>query len=129
MAYTTPLAADFYSSGNYPEFAPSATAIMDATTIQGELDDCAREVSQSLLPSEAIWQDAVMCLCAHELTLRRGGGTMGGRGGGPVTSRSAGNVTASFGDPGVPAPYGATNYGVRYYRRFVLRYGCLRFPS
>lgn len=127
MAFTTPTVAEF--TARYPEFTPRASAVFMDSVIQDELDDCADEVNQMLIPTEEKWQRAVMCLCAHELTLRRGGGTQGGRGGGAVTSRSAGNVTASYGEADVPSPFNATNYGVRYYRRYVLRYGCLRFPS
>ncbi len=129
MAYTTPTAAEFYADGSFPEFAPRKGSPLTEATIQGELDNAAAEVNCILIPTESQWQLAVMTLTAHELTLRRGGGTLGGRGGGAVTSRSNGAVSASFGDPGVPEPFGSTNYGVTYYRRFVSRYGVLRFAT
>lgn len=129
MAFTTPIAADFYADEQYPEFAPRPKSPLQESTVQSELDRAGREVNQMLFMDETEWQAAVMLLTAHELTLRRGGGTLGGRGSGAVTSRSNGSVSASFGDPGVPEPFGSTNYGVTYYRRFVARYGVLRFAT
>ncbi len=129
MAYTTPTAAEFYSDGFFPEFAPRKGSPLTPVTIQGALNKSAAEVNCILIPTESEWQLAVMTLTAHELTLRRGGGTLGGRGAGAVTSRSNGAVSASFADPGVPEPFGSTNYGATYYRRFLSRYGVLRFAT
>ena len=123
---STPTLEQFLAA--YPEFRVRGGDTTSTPMMQAELESAIDELTPSRIPA-GTWNRAVFLLTAHELELRRGGGTQGGRGAGAVTSRSAGSVSSSFAVSKIPEPWNATVYGVKYYRAYVARYGVLRFTS